>query len=509
MVVRDKHGKHVPNLRVEDFTLSDNGKEQKIGNFEEVRDTGAPAEISARPASISDKQTYSNFVPDTKSRGLVIIAIDANNFLQFDGLKARGDLINFLQHSLRDDTPVSLLVIGSKGIRTLHEFTTDTRVLRQALATVGTPKATAGPTPDDVMIAHNNALNTEVASIDSLLTDEVWAFQQRQRVTDSLDAMESIANAYAGVPGRKALVWLSSNLPFAVPGEGDPFGTSLVSQYERDWRALNAANIAVYPVDARGVFNPSWDAFDVRSTHSLSARSPIRPESLTASRDMGDQTTTSFLNLAKYTGGKACIGRNTLDKCFEIAADEAREFYMLSFYVSDRKPGWHKLNVKVHQPDVHATSRTGYFVRDYKPMKQEEVKTEIAYAITGQLNATAVPFQVKLMNDAPSDGKAKEVQFAVTLAPRAVELGSENELNVEISGFAKLDTDKKNEKTAVEFSKNLSGKLRPDSAAQILNKGLSYRAKMTLQPGQYTVKFVVRDNNTAKIGTVAVPVAIK
>jgi VWFA-related protein len=530
VVVRDKHGKHVPNLKAEDFTLLENGKPQKIGNFEEVQDGGGPVEVAERATRPSDAGVYSNFVPDTKNRGLLIIAIDANNFVEFDGLKSRQYLIDFLQKSLRDDAPVALLVIGGRGVRVLHDFTTDTRVLKQALLTVGKPDPGAGPTPADVMVSHNDAYNPlpkatgdafgqsagsidqnrlgqqQVPDLRALLADEVWAFQQKQRTADSLDAMESIANAYAGVPGRKALIWISSSLPFATPGMNDPLGMSLTSQYERNWRALNAANIAVYPVDARGVFNPSFDAFDVRSTHSI--RDPIRPEMQRDLHDMGDQTVTSFYNLAKNTGGKACVGRNELDKCFEIAAAESREFYMLSFYVGDHKPGWHKLSVKVSQPNVNVESRSGFYLRDPKPLNPEELKTELAFAITGKLNATAVPFQVKILGIAPA-GNATDINFAVALAPHSVELGAENNLDIEIAGFAKLDSDKKNKEKPVEFSKNLAGKLKPESANQLLNQGMNYRGKLTLPAGQYTVKFVVRDNNTSKIGTVAVPIQVR
>lgn len=99
---------------------------------------------------------------------------------------------------------------------------------------------------------------------------------QLQTGDATMDALIAIANSAGTLPGRKNLLWISGSFPFSVGYEdlsnlaqimNDPKREVNLSgeqqmyaeDIERAARALNDANIAVYPVDARGLIGPSMN----------------------------------------------------------------------------------------------------------------------------------------------------------------------------------------------------------------------------------------------------------
>jgi hypothetical protein len=59
--------------------------------------------------------------------------------------------------------------------------------------------------------------------------------------------------------------------------------------------------------------------------------------------------------------------------------------------------------------------------------------------------------------------------------------------------------------TGQKFSTHLS----PERVAAIRQKGISYSGAMDLAPGEYTVRFVVRDNISGHVGSVAAPLKVE
>ena len=199
------------------------------------------------------------------------------------------------------------------------------------------------------------------------------AFQQKNAISDTLAALEQIAQAYAGLPGRKVLIWASGGFPFLIEDPHSVIGmsTELVSSYERTWRALNAANIAVYPVNAEGLVNSTYAAFDVTKRNAPNFGPPRlgRPPAY----DSVQQTRDTMKSFAEATGGKPCLDRNDLATCFNQATKDSDFYYMLTYYLpeEDRKPGWHKLKVSVNRKDISVRARSGFFVPDHsKPSPQ-------------------------------------------------------------------------------------------------------------------------------------------
>src|SRR5207248_9375765 len=104
----------------------------------------------------------------------------------------------------------------------------------------------------------------EVTEIDRLRAfahmDADYAnYQRANAMVDTMNALQYIARAFSSLPGRKALLWATGSFPFALTDESGRVSVTGVPSvlYEYTFQALNQANIAVYPVDVRGLSNLS------------------------------------------------------------------------------------------------------------------------------------------------------------------------------------------------------------------------------------------------------------
>jgi hypothetical protein len=262
--------------------------------------------------------------------------------------------------------------------------------------------------------------------------------------------------------------------------------------------------MAVYPVDVRGLINSE---FERRFSAAIMMPRQGRGTYQRLGTDADRQIFNTFDSFANNTGGKACYNRTEVEICFRSAAEDSREYYMLGFYLAsdDRKSGWHRLQVKTDKPHVQVRARNGFYVTSSQAISPESLKEEVGLAMVAPLNYTAVPVQVQWSGTSQQNGKSR-AEFVVSLPAQAItiDVSNGNEMDLEITALA-FGHDGK---TSTELAKNLHAKLKPESLAKIRGGGLNYRDALALTPGKYTVKFVVRDNLSGKVGSVAAPLEI-
>src|ERR1035438_6523425 len=278
--------------------------------------------------------------------------------------------------ALRDE-PMALFSLNSNGLRQLHPFTTDTKILVEALQklklALSSAERTEAPVdPTDFSSPDQQASEEEqlMAAALSDLDAGVSADYQRIASRQTLAAMTQLARACQSIPGRKTLIWATAGFPFTIddPQSFARQGDDLRSEYEEAWRALNSANIAVYPVDlndqdvnpaslpsANSGMSPSRIA-DIRGTSGL--KSPLR-----LPNDRAQQQRITLHAFADATGGRTCATFAELEKCFAAAIDDSRDYYLLGYYIGgDMQPRWRKLKVKVSQDGLRVRSRTEFCV---------------------------------------------------------------------------------------------------------------------------------------------------
>jgi VWFA-related protein len=538
-LVTDKSGNHISGLKKEDFTVLENGAPQKIATFEEIT---SDAHRLSRPTNPNE---FSNSVAGGSSnRRITLIVLDFINTRFADQAYARQDLLKYLTQSVDQHEPTALYTLTRTGIHVIHDFTTDPRILVAALhkvkgdayemvdspeeveAITGTasPDGSAGVSGSSGSSGGGTgskgssggssaaAVANEAQKLQTMMEDtelNFQSFEQRLAITYTLQGMQQVAQALAVFPGRKSLIWASGGFPFSVSDttmQLAPAGRDTLSDvlplYEHTWQLLNDAQIALYPVDVKGLQNVS--------VASASISRPGKNFSRNMSWRQLD-TQASFQTFASMTGGRAYFNSNDLVKGFRDAVNDSAEYYMLGYYLdqSKTKPGWRKLAVKVNRDHTEVRARSGFFVTNATVDPENSRTADISSALQSPLDYTSLAMVVHWDKIEPGKEPGKKhANYEMHLAPDAA-LVNESENNHVMLEFVAVAKTPEGKTVDRPVGQTVEAHLTPEKLAGIRQKGVAYHGAIDLAPGEYTVRFVVRDNLSGRTGSVAAPLKVE
>ena len=508
VVITDKSGKHIHGLTKADFTILENGKSQKISTLEEIIPSAANnTTISGNPGGV-----FSNMTPDeSKPRSLSVILLDEVNTPFLDQSYGRQQLIKYLANHLDSSQPTGLMALSNKGVTVLSPLDSDPVTLITIL------KKASGKTSemesfdnDAKAVAAGQAKASGLGGIHMGDSPEnrIRAFMLAENATNAtniqsraiettLRGLLSIALSVTGIPGRKSLVWVTGSFPFDLDSFGSvPGDANLRALYERTLNALNDAQVSMYPVDARGLLTDPTFAGDSMA----SMLGPGVPDGLRQS------TLTSLKNIAAMTGGVAYYNTNDLAGAFGRAAQDSSSYYALTYYQDHRnsKPGWRKLQVAVvSRKDVDVRARAGYLVTEVAVNPELTHKADVEFALISPFESTGIPV-TEQWQGLLADGSKRKIGFVLHVpAANVVDEADKNRVDVEFVAQAT-----NNGVPAGTVSQTVKGMIVPDTLAKLKADGIIYNNFLSLSPGDYQVRFVVRDNLNGKIGSVIVPLTV-
>jgi VWFA-related protein len=506
VVVTDKSGNHIHQLTKADFKVLEDGKEQRIASLEEVTPANDPLIVRANAAG-----TFSNLhLQGQQPHSVTVIVLDMVNTPFLDQSYARAQLIKYLADNLNSKQVLGLMVITSKGLKVLSGLTTDPAALIATLKKVSgevsamekypiSAQATAatGDPPSGLLGGISPGEEPAAVFARFLREDAVEAtYQQGQVIETTLRAFLSLAWSLSGVPGRKSVIWMTGSFPFyldsfaSVPGDN-----TLRALYERAMQALNDAEISIYPLDVRGLLSdPAYFANNAAAA----------PASDTT-KFLQDSTVDSLKNFAKMTGGRAYYGSNDLAGALKHAADDSSSYYLLSYYLDTHhnKPGWRKLQVVVSRNDVQVSARAGFLVTNASVNPEITHKADVEFAMNSPFDSTGIEVTEQWLEPSGHGGK-KKIGFVLQMpANDLIDEADRNRFDMEIVARAT-----KKGAIANTVGQTVRGVLPPDALAKIKAEGIIYRNSIDLAPGDYQVRFIVRDNLNGRIGSLIVPLTV-
>lgn len=504
-VVTDHSGAHVAGLTKDDFAVLENEQGQKISIFEEIKTE--PGELRR---VTPEQAAYSNVVaPEAKTQRLTMIILDTLNTRFEDQVHARRELLKFIDETLRPGEPVALMTIGANGLNVINDFTTDPKILIAAVKKVrGQPSNMERSAADMADLETSLQMQRQLGrapSSQDMITDQLEGFQsgafdqfeQMQNmftIEKTLRALRQIAESFSGVPGRKTLIWATGGLPFVAddPSMFNFRSGNLLTLYESTWNALNESQIAVYPLDMGGLFNPGF--VSPRFGRVVRYRRTI-------------DSVSNLETFAKMTGGKLCVYKVSLSGCYNDSQKDSTQYYLIGYYTNTAKgkTGWRKIDVKVRKPNLEVRARTSLYVSDKPPDPKKAEREDMDTAIISPTDFTAVPMLVRWTGRTP-DGPKTRLTFRYNVPGAGVTIDAEND-NLISLGFAAFAKTRKGG-IAGDFVKELEGKLPAATAQQVVAQGVMYDGEIEVPPGKYTVRFIVRDNLSGRMGTVSVPLEV-
>ncbi len=518
VTVTDSYHRPVHGLEQSDFTVKEDGRLQVIRHFEEY---GAGTTTQQAPRQLP-ANTYTNAQPVPANTNVVNILLLDNITT---GMGNRMDLENVnypKQKAIRylnkmpAGTQVAILKLEN-GLHLVQGVTTDKAILLAAMNTISfklVPGSITGP-PLSLFQA------CQIANSQSRLV---------------LEAMEQEAAYLSQIKGRKNLIWFMPGIPWLThysSFSGIPCLIDYTEQLHRAYGLLNEAQIALYPVDPRGL---------VADSLSLDSRPPVgrgmSPSSGFGAHRSLNSDHYSLGDMAKATGGIAFFNRNDLDGVIGEAIATGAEYYSLAYIppLSRYDGQYHTIEIRVDRPHLNLQYRPGYTSMDLtKPMKIPEVAdqsspkpvspTRSAFAVAmdhGEAATTQMLFDVSVT---PSTAPAKPGDPAVIGRLNPLLKGKplvRYDLSFTLPGdqIALVNAPDGTRQASVELvvmaydaegkMLNLHGQaktwaVKPEQVAQFTQQSLPVKMQFDLPSGKMFLRFGVFDLLSQKIGTLEIP----
>jgi VWFA-related protein len=289
IAVTDSKGKPVHGLTQQDFSVSEDGQSQQILSFD-VHDLEMATEFPK--LSPLPPNTFVN-VPSTPERGpLYVLLLDLVNTEAEDEGYARQQLLQFIRGNPQG-TRFAIFVL-SDGLHLVQGFTADQNQLYAVLD----PSHPRSHIPR-IFLYPRNYGRGDIPMMVSVLT--------------------FISRFLDGFPGRKNLIWLSSEFPlklFPQPNV-DPSIPRYIQMTKVALDLMAQGHVALYPLDVRGV--PLRNPFDPMTGLWV----------LPSSYLLQDE-------IAKSTGGRAYHSDNGIKDLLDEAVEDGANYYTLTYSPSNR-----------------------------------------------------------------------------------------------------------------------------------------------------------------------------
>ena len=330
--VTDSDGRPVQGLKESDFKLFEDGKSQPIHNFEEVIEVGVPP-LPALPPNV-----YTNLQPEAASSAVNILLLDFANEAPVDSTR-----ISEVQASLRIQHYVK-----DAAEHALEQMPAGTRVM--ALSMTNHLRILQSFTSDKEML--KAAIDAAPYDLDGNGNKDCVQSDERNRMV--LESFGQIAADVFAIKGRKNLLWFTMGIPQITDPNERPqclpdYTSALIHAYD----LLTTSQVAVYPIDARGL-----QTFTRQSGALLSMDA-----------------------VAEATGGMAYYNSNDIAAAVLKALDNGANYYSMAYIPPNAKYDgkYHTIEVKVDRPGVNLVYRKGYYADD---LSKVTAKTNLTMTIT-------------------------------------------------------------------------------------------------------------------------------
>ena len=377
VVVTDHHGVPVEGLTRDNFVVLQGGHPQQIVSFE----AHSPASFPMTPSAPLPPGVYTNAIARPAGDNADVLLIDSLNTPVESQVRAHQLLLDYLK-TLPLNKPVAVFALTGR-LQQLEDFSTDHSALLRTVeqlaanpqksALLKTKEDTARDMKDeDQKLEESLGMDKRYAY---LATQQMKALQQLNAERDSfstnlrvqytLAAFDQLASYLAGMPGRKNLIWVSGSFPLSIMPDVDlknPFqaARNFTPEVTRTARLLANARVAIYPIDARGLFPESSGA---AAGAGSAVRNPDRiAHAQTQEFAQQAQEQMSLEKVAHDTGGKAIYNTNDLKGALGEVDRDGSHYYTLAYEPADRtsadKP--QAIEVRVTPGKYHLSYRRSY-----------------------------------------------------------------------------------------------------------------------------------------------------
>ncbi len=515
VIARDKNGP-VPNLTKDDFVVLDRGKSQKISVFsaDAALAPQQPPEQPLPPNTFSDLPRYGTVVP----RSVTVVLLDSLNTLYGSSAESQYEhtpywmedlalrnaqlhLIEFIKQLQPQDRVAIYGLRHSLGI--LCDFTNDREQLLAVLKNYDSRSVTNRRVvePGNTMViqrGHDNPAADITAGAPMSAFENKGSLRlanaaNEDRGAETMDALRQIAGHVANIAGRKNLVWLTANLPFPAVDMA---------------HVLSPSNIAVYPVDARGLLPQSpmaleniagtADADDVSGASGHMDNMPAQ-----SSQPIG---ITTMQELSDETGGQAFVNTNDITGAIRKAVEDSAVTYTLGFYIDrDALDGkFHTIKIQVRGKGLNVRYPKGYFAFPDTAATKNENSARLVTEVESPLESSAIPMQATV--DRVDQPLPHSLKVRCSIDAHHVHLASDGAVRTGAVDVYVIEQDQTG-KVLFNSRKTFNLQVPEKQYDALLKSGLLFHEDVQPRAGATTLRILVEDPATAKVGSLIIPLS--
>jgi VWFA-related protein len=488
VVVRDKQGQAVRSLKRDDFTVLEDNKPQNISSFDfeniesaTALPAGGPSQtvLNGKKPTTAEPAEQPNEV--LRDHRLLVLFFDLTGMEPEEIDRAANAAQKYVDQQMSPADLVAVVALAS-SMQVVQDFTGDRAVLKRVLQRFnlssgqgfaegttgdaeGTPDTAAAFTPDDT---EYNVFNTD----------------------RKLNALQSLSQSLAGIQQKKSIIYFSSGM--------QKTGIENQSEVRNTINAATKANVSIYAVDIRGLqaLPPGGEAQNasLRGTAVYSGQSQRNA----LASNFGSQET--LVTLSDDTGGRAFTDSNDFGKVFQRVQQDTATYYLIGYRSNNplRDGRYRRITVKLKDQGYKLEYRSGYYApRDFAHSSHDDREQQLQAELGSELAATDLGVYL-----ATAYFRVDDAHYFVPV--QIVVPGSEipftrdsdkDKATLDISGVV-LDEVKRVVGNARE-----TVKLNVEGTQEVRRKNVQYSTGFTLPPGSYHLKFVVRENQTGRIGS--------
>ena len=488
VVARDtKTGELVTGLKQSDFSVYESGKQQRIDTFDfESVDKATPlneATVSGLAAGTTGNGTKAVVVAkpeELRNHRLIVMFFDLTSMQPEDLDRSVDAARDFLTKKMQPADLVALVSLGDT-LKVDQDFTADKTALGREVGVYNGTEGVGfaeGATSNSNQTEDTTGYTPDESEYNDLNTDR------------ELFALRAVAKSLEKITEKKSMLYFSGG----ISRDGIENQASLRT-------AINAAvraNLAIYSVDTRGLqaVSPLGDA----STGSLRGSGAYNGGALTNNMNANFASQEVMGTLSTDTGGKAFFDSNDFAPAFAQVQRDTSAYYAIGFRSTNplRDGRYRKLTIKVNRPGIKLEYRPGYYApADFRHAGKEDRERDLEEQLASDLPATDMAVYLDAMYF-----RLDEHRFYVPVSlivPGSqipfVKGGDKDKATLDIIGSV-IDEAKRPIGHARE-----TVKLNLDESAQARQKNIQYTTSFNLPPGKYQLKFVVRENQTGRMGS--------
>jgi VWFA-related protein len=488
VIVRDKQGNLVRGLSQEDFSILEDGKPQRITSFDfenvdalvtagtaspMVSGTAAPLKIIGSNQPVNKQEL--------KNHRLIVLFFDFSGMEEDDIDRAASAALKYVDKQMAPADLVAIVSLAS-SMRVDQDFTNDKTRLAAILRSYTSGEGQGFQAGDTGSAEGTPDTGGSFVADDS---------EYNQFNTDrKLQAIQSITKSLSKIDQKKSIIYFSNGVS----------RSGIENQVELR-AAVNTAvqaNVALYTLDVRGLqaFPPGGEA----QSASLRGRSAYSGQSVLDQFNSNADSQETLTTLAGDTGGRAFLDSNDLSGIFTAVQRDTSAYYVLGYRSNNPEMNgkFRRVKVTLKRSDLKLEYRPGYYgPKDYSHFNKEDREQQMLDEITSELPEVDVAVYMAAAYFRMDDA---HYYIPVSLVIPGSQIPfvtekDEDRATIDIIGVVQD-----------EFKHTIGNaretvRLAVDESRQVRRKNVQYNTAFVLPPGKFHIRFVVRENQTGKLGS--------